>query len=920
MKKCSILVVMAIMLFMSVCQVESEGIDMARIKTDFYCELTSPVKVQYLNGNVFSMDNNANTLNVFVTEDGQPVTLTGSISADVVRADGGTVTVTGSSSGNQATVVLPQACYAVPGVISITIKNTVDSDVTTLCAVVANVYQSSTDAVVDPGTIIPSVQALITEIETAVSSIPADYSALWTSLAPAFDSTKSYTAGQYVTYNGGVYRFTTSHSGSWAAGDVTAVNIGGELSDVKSAFNLVADGDHTYSFVQGARSQSTPTVVNGNSARVTTDEAIFLRKGDLLSVTGTYTGIKYTIIGKGTTTYQKAFGTGDYMLIAPFDGTYFVNVAKTDGTTAIIPSEATITVKATNKNHKILTLHDSIINDNLMGIDPPKNLYEGADTWSGTWNATAIANVSTADEYLNGYPVLYLSGTWQRYFKNIPVVSGKTYTFSVWVKAPTTTSIIVYITHSGTAATVATVSPTNKSYNNVVSANTWTKLSVTFTCSASGNVSPHVITGYGAGLYIAKYMLCEGESAFSLTDELNNRATLSDVSGIGDYRKYNFYRPTSESSTYWNPEITKDIPQGTKVKIIFDSYSGQYLTRMRIDGKKANNTYDEGIGSLYNPIHGGEVEFTTTAAYTALRVQFTQSTAETDITASVYVVTTDELGIANELLTMNASRVITVKKDGSGDFTKLVDAVQFACQFMDSVVYIGDGEYDIISEFGSTYMAAVDSSHNWGMELKNRVHLIGASRTVIKAINTSGSTNFDNIKQYFSVFNAGQYGFTIENLTIVDDSIRYSVHDDLGNAGSTPYHNRYLNCSMTHTNGMYPDCIGAGIGEDGYIEIIGCYFDGDTTRNGNPVTRYVYWHGNNNSQITTAKGRIFVRDCYFCKSGTFKLMNYGNSTTKTIAYISGNSFGSEPEIIDGSSPTPIIVNMEMVEWNNVVRP
>lgn len=236
MKKCSILVVLAIMLFVSVCHVESEGIDMARIKTDFYCELTSPVKVQYLHGNVFSMDNNANTLNVFVTEDGQPVTLTGSISADVVRADGGTVTVTGSSSGNQATVVLPQACYAVPGVISIVIKNTVDSDVTTLCAVVANVYQSSTDTVVDPGTIIPSIQALITQIETAVASIPADYSSLWTSLAPAFDNTKSYVAGQYVTYSGGLYRFTTAHSGSWAAGDVTAVNIGGELSDVKSAF------------------------------------------------------------------------------------------------------------------------------------------------------------------------------------------------------------------------------------------------------------------------------------------------------------------------------------------------------------------------------------------------------------------------------------------------------------------------------------------------------------------------------------------------------------------------------------------------------------------------------------------------------------------------------------------------------------
>ena len=704
---------------------------------------------------------------------------------------------------------------------------------------------------------------------------------------------------------------------SGAAADAKAT--GDKISDLKSAFNLVADGNRIYGFAQGARSQSTPTVINENSARVTTDEAIFLREGDLLSVTGTYTGIKYTIVGHGATNYQKAFGTGDYTLIAPFDGTYFVNVAKTDGTSAIVPSEATITVQATNKNHRILELHDGIINDNLMGIDPPVNLYKGADTWGGDWNATSAANVSSAG-VLNGYPVLYLNGTWQRYFKNIAVESGKTYTFSVWVKAPTTTSLIVYITHSGTASTAATVSPSNKSYNNVITADTWTKLSVTFKCTASGNVSPHVITGYGAGLYIAKYMLCEGDSAFSLTDELNNRATLEDVSGVGDYRKYEFYRPTSESGDRWNPEIVRDIPQGTKVKIVFDSYSGQYMTRIRIDGKKSGGTYDEGIGSLSNPTHGGETTFTASAAYTALRVQFTQSTAETNITASVLMATNTELGITSELLSLQNIRTFHVKKDGSGDFTKLVDAVNFATQFMDSVVYIGDGEYNIIDEFGSTYMGAVDNTHNWGMVLKNRVHLIGSARTVIKAFNVEeGNNNFSNIKTYFSVFNAGEYGFTIENLTIIDDNIRYSVHDDLGTAGSTPYHNRYLNCSMTHTNGQYPDCIGAGIGEDGYIEIRGCYFDGDTIRSGNPVTRYVYWHGNNNSQITNAKGRIFVTDCYFCKTGTFKLMNYGNSTTKTIAYISNNSFGSEPEIIDGSSPSPIIVNMEMVKWNNTVR-
>ena len=209
------------------------------IETWYNQDLMNPVKVQYVSGNVFSMDNLGNKVGVNVFRDGAPVSLTGTITGNVIRSDGGTVAVVGELNGNQAWITLPQAAYAVPGRISIVIKNTVSSAVTTLCAVVANVYQSTTDVTVDPGTVIPSIEALITEIETAVASIPADYSALWTSVAPAFDSTKSYVAGQYVTYDGGMYRFLVNHSGSWAAADATAVAVGGELFDVNSAVSAI---------------------------------------------------------------------------------------------------------------------------------------------------------------------------------------------------------------------------------------------------------------------------------------------------------------------------------------------------------------------------------------------------------------------------------------------------------------------------------------------------------------------------------------------------------------------------------------------------------------------------------------------------------------------------------------------------------
>ena len=213
---------------------------MAVINTNISCDLQSAVQVQYINGNMFSQDIQANTINVSVTDGGEPATISGTVTANIVRADGGTVTATGGTiSGNVASITLPAAAYAVPGLVSIIVKLTDSGVVTTLAAVVANVYQSSTETAIDPGTIIPSVTALVSQIETAVASIPADYSSLWTSLAPAFSTSATYAPGQYVTYDGALYVCTTAHTGSWVAGHFAATNLGAGLSDLKSAITSV---------------------------------------------------------------------------------------------------------------------------------------------------------------------------------------------------------------------------------------------------------------------------------------------------------------------------------------------------------------------------------------------------------------------------------------------------------------------------------------------------------------------------------------------------------------------------------------------------------------------------------------------------------------------------------------------------------
>lgn len=185
---------------------------MERYETWFTQDMDEPIKVRYLEGNVFSLDNYGNRIGVHVLKGGEPLTVTGNISGTVIRSDGATVGIVGDSSENRAWLDIPQAAFAVPGVVSIILKATEGSRITTLYALVANVYQTSTDSAVDPGTIIPSVTALINLIETTVATIPSDYTATVNGLRASYGLKQDYSvnydyANKILYFPGGFFTY-----------------------------------------------------------------------------------------------------------------------------------------------------------------------------------------------------------------------------------------------------------------------------------------------------------------------------------------------------------------------------------------------------------------------------------------------------------------------------------------------------------------------------------------------------------------------------------------------------------------------------------------------------------------------------------------------------------------------------------------
>lgn len=133
---------------------------MALFETWLTSDLKKPMKVEQLKGNLFSSDNGGNLIGVEVMDNGSPASLSGGVTGYMIRADGATLTMTGTLTNNKASIVLPASAYVVVGQASIVIK----VGTTTVGACTAYVYRTTTDMLVDPGHVIPSIEELLAKI------------------------------------------------------------------------------------------------------------------------------------------------------------------------------------------------------------------------------------------------------------------------------------------------------------------------------------------------------------------------------------------------------------------------------------------------------------------------------------------------------------------------------------------------------------------------------------------------------------------------------------------------------------------------------------------------------------------------------------------------------------------------------------
>lgn len=140
-------------------------------------DISQPLVPTPMQQMLITEDAYANRIGIRLYNGKEPYSPGGTCAGFAVNRAGQTIPITGGAvNGNEMYIDLPPAAYALAGPINIGIKNVSGSTETTLFLGLGTVIRGETGTAIDPGTIIPSVSALIAAIEAAVATIPADYS------------------------------------------------------------------------------------------------------------------------------------------------------------------------------------------------------------------------------------------------------------------------------------------------------------------------------------------------------------------------------------------------------------------------------------------------------------------------------------------------------------------------------------------------------------------------------------------------------------------------------------------------------------------------------------------------------------------------------------------------------------------------
>lgn len=228
---------------------------------DFDCDLQSSYKdgtakitettYKLLNNNI-----NSNGIRVTIRNGGEDFSfgLEDTVDGYVLCSDGNTyqAEIVGKE-GNKAWFIVPPDAYLFPGPCIVSILVVTGTVQAVVLAARMSIEQVVTQPILSPSSVvanISNVESLLTTLVAAKEEAEEAAENVGANLAPAYANGVPYTAGDYITDSGVLYRVTADI----AAADNTNINAvsktqvtaGTEISDLKSAIDLVVDVENEW--------------------------------------------------------------------------------------------------------------------------------------------------------------------------------------------------------------------------------------------------------------------------------------------------------------------------------------------------------------------------------------------------------------------------------------------------------------------------------------------------------------------------------------------------------------------------------------------------------------------------------------------------------------------------------------------------
>lgn len=263
--------------------------------------------------------------------------------------------------------------------------------------------------------------------------------------------------------------------------------------------------------------------------------------------------------------------------------------------------------------------------------------------------------------------------------------------------------------------------------------------------------------------------------------------------------------------------------------------------------------------------------------------------------------------------------IVVSNNVAEGDFGKIRDAVNYANKHKGTTIIIKEGSYDLVSEFGQSYLDGLsDSNPDYGIDLGNEVKIICSPRANIY-FDYDGTNEW--VVRYFSPFNTLNSSYEVVGMHIIAHNCRYIVHDDPRWPDKTNFsHNVWRECyfeifpSPQVESWVNHQIIGGGFGTNTLIEFDACIFNAHYSG----VERYssLSYH-NDVSGWSGSRSFLAIKNCYFANGNRVIIQGYGNSTEKSQVIIAGNSFEDvTTDILYMSSDAD---NIDVYQYNNQSR-